>query len=64
MEQDLNNSKVHFNENEINQLFKEVKETLAKEAINEPNNKSFSTADLWSIQRSKKRFLRRTAFWN
>ncbi len=60
MEQDLNNSKVHLDKNEINQLFKEVKETLAKEVINETNNKSFSTADLWRIQRSKKRYLRRS----
>lgn len=60
MEQELNNSKVHLEQNEINQLFKEVKETLAKEIINETNNKSFGTTDLWNIQRLKKTYLRRT----
>ena len=64
MEQELNNSKVHLEQNEINQLFEEVKETLAKDAINETNNKSFSAADLWNIQRSKKTYLRRRTLWN
>jgi len=60
MEQELNNSKVRLEKNEINELFKEVRETLAKDVINDPNNKSFGTADLWNIQRSKKRYLRRS----
>ena len=64
MEQELNNSKVHLEQNEINQLFKEVKETLAKEVINETSNRSFTTTDLWNIQRSKKTFLRRSKLWN
>jgi len=63
MEQELN-SKVHLEQNEINQLFEEVKETLAKDAINETNNKSFSATDLWNIQRSKKIYLRRKTLWN
>ena len=64
MKQELNNSKVHFEQNEINQLFEEVKETLAKDAIDETNNKSFSATDLWNIQRSKKTYLRRKTLWN
>ena len=60
MEQELNNSKVHLEQNEIKQLFEEVKETFAKDIINETNNKSFGTTDLWNIQRSKKTYLRRT----
>lgn len=64
MEQDLNNSKVHLEQNEINQLFEEVKETLAKNVINETNNKSFGTTDLWNIQRTKKTYLRRSTLWN
>jgi hypothetical protein len=59
MEQELNNSRVHLEKNEINEFFKEVKETLARDVINETNNKSFSTTDLWNIRRSKKRYLRR-----
>ncbi len=64
MEQELNNPKVYLEKNEINQLFKEVKETLAKDVINETNNKSFGTTDLWNIQRSKKTYLRRSTLWN
>jgi hypothetical protein len=60
MEQELNNSKVQLDQNEVNQFFKEVKETLAKEII----NKSFGTTDLWNIQRSKKTHLRRRTLWN
>jgi hypothetical protein len=59
MEQELNNSKVYLEQNEMTQFF-EVKETLAKDVMNETNNKSFSAADLWNIQRSKKRYLRRS----
>ncbi len=64
MEQELNNSKVHLEQNEINQFFEEIKETLAKDIINEPNNKSFGTTDLWNIERSKKTYLRRKTLWN
>lgn len=61
MEQDLRNWRVQLDKTEINQLVKEVKETLAADVINK-NNKSFGTADLWKIQRSKKRYLRRSTF--
>ena len=64
MKQELNHSKVYLEQKEINQLLEEVKETLAKDVMNEPNNKSFSTADLWNIQRSKKTYLRRSRLWN
>ena len=64
MKQELNNSKVHLEQNEINQFFKEVKETLAKDVINETNTKSFGTTDLWNIQRSKKTYMRRSTLWN
>ncbi len=60
MEQELNNSKVYLEHKEMNELFTEVKETLAKDVINATNDKSFGTTDLWNIQRSKKRYLRRS----
>jgi hypothetical protein len=62
MEQDLRSSKVQLDKTEINQLVKEVKETLAADVINKNNNKSFGTTDLWNIQRLKKRYLRRSTF--
>ena len=62
MEQDLRNLRVQLDKTEINQLIKEVKETLAADVINKNNDKSFGTTDLWNIQRSKKKYLRRSTF--
>jgi len=47
---------------QINQMVKEVKETVATD-INIENGKTFSTADLWRIQKSRRmRVQRRLIF--
>lgn len=46
----------------INQLVKEVKETVATD-INHENGKTFSAADLWRIQKNRRmRVQRRVIF--
>ena len=63
MKEKLNNSKVYLDQDELNMLVKEVKETvvpnsgIAKENI-------FSAADLWNIQRKKTRIQRKATLWN
>ena len=67
MKQDLNDSKVYLDQEELNTLVREVKETIAAD-INlqkESNNKNiFSAADLWRIQRLQTRTRRRPTFLN
>lgn len=63
MKQDLNNSKVYLEEKDLNELLSETKETLASN-IKANNNKTFSTVDLWNIQRSKSRYASRRTLWN
>jgi hypothetical protein len=67
MKQELNNSKVYLDQEELNTLVREVKETVAAE-INlkkENENKNiFSAADLWNIHRMKTRNQRRSTLWN
>ena len=67
MKQELDNSKVYLDQEELNVLVKEVRETVAAD-INleeENSNKSiFSAADLWNIQRMKTKIQRRSTLWN
>ena len=67
MKQDLNNSKVYLDQDELNTLVSEVKETVATEINFEKENQNkniFSAADLWRIQRMKTRHQRRSTLWN
>ena len=67
MNQELNHSKVYLDQDELNTLVSEVKETVAtgigleKE---EENKNIFSAADLWNIQRMKTRIQLRSTLWN
>ena len=67
MKQESNNSKVYLDQEELNTLVKEVKETVAADInIKKENvNKNiFSAAELWNIQRMKKKTQRRSTLWN
>ena len=47
---------------QMNQMVKEVKETVATD-VNQDNSKTFSTADLWRIQKNRRmRVQRRLIF--
>jgi len=67
MKQELNNSKVYLDQDELDSLVREVKETVAAD-INvkkENENKNiFSAADLWNIHRMRTRNQRRSKLWN
>ena len=67
MKQELNNSKVYLDQDELDSLVREVKETVAAD-INvkkENENKNiFSAADLWNIQRMKTKTQIRSTLWN
>ena len=67
MKQELNNSKVYLDKEELNDLLNEVKETVAtglnvKKESDE--QKIFSAAELWNIQRTKREYQRRSKLWN
>jgi hypothetical protein len=67
MKQESNSSKVYLDKEELNMLVKEVKETVAAGIDNEKENVNknvFSAAELWNIQRMKKRNQRRPTLWN
>ena len=67
MKQELNNSKVFLAQEELNNLVRETKETVAADISfeNENENKNiFSAADLWRIQRMKTNIRRRSTLWN
>ena len=65
MKQELNSSKVYLDQDELNMLVKEVKETVATGIGIEKENKNiFSAADLWNIQRMKTRIQVRSTLWN
>jgi hypothetical protein len=42
------------NQNEIKDLLKETKETLAMDVKTEDNNPSFTVVDLWNVQKRQK----------
>ena len=67
MKQELDNSKVYLDQNELNLLVKEVRETVAAGINLEKGNQNkaiFSAADLWNIQRMKTKIQRRSTLWN
>ena len=67
MKQEVSNSKVYLDQEELNVLVREVKETVAAniDSEKEKNNKNiFSAADLWNIQRMKTKTQIRSTLWN
>ncbi len=67
MKQELNDSRVYLDQEELNTLVREVKETVAANINLEKENENkniFSAADLWNIQRMKTRGWRRSTLWN
>ncbi|HEX5153673.1 MAG TPA: hypothetical protein VFW07_19640 [Parafilimonas sp.] len=67
MKQEVSNSKVYLDQEELNVLVREVKETVAANINSEKakNNKNiFSAADLWNIQRMKTKTQIRSTLWN
>ena len=67
MKQELNNSKVYLDKEELDTLVREVKETVAADidVKKENENKNiFSAADLWNIHRMRTRNQRRSKLWN
>ncbi|MBC7889072.1 MAG: hypothetical protein H7Z13_14445 [Ferruginibacter sp.] len=52
MEKVTNRLKIEISREEMEKMIKEVKETFAFEHLDQ--NKSFSSVDLWNIQRRKK----------
>lgn len=62
MRTDNTNLFASISNDHINQLVKEVKETVATD-VNQENSKTFSTADLWRIQKNRRmRIQRRLIF--
>jgi hypothetical protein len=67
MKQETNNSKVYLDQEELNTLVREVKETVAADINLEKENTNkniFSAADLWRIQRMQRSTQRRSTLWN
>ena len=55
MKQELDNSKVYLDQDELKVLVREVRETVAADIIEKENSNKpiFSAADLWNIRRKK-----------
>ena len=65
MKQELNNSKIYLEQEELDRLLTQVKETVATDIAQISGNKqTFSVADLWNIRRMKKEYKRRSTLWN
>ena len=65
MNQELNSSKVYLEQEELDRLCTQVKETVAKDIAKSTGSKHvFGIADLWNIQRMKKEHQRRPTLWN
>jgi len=67
MKQELDNSKVYLDQEELNVLVKQVRETVAADINLEKENQNktiFSAADLWNIQRMRTKIQRRSTLWN
>ena len=66
MKQELDNSKVYLDQDELKVLVREVRETVAADTIEKENSNKpiFSAADLWNIQRMKTKIQRRSTLWN
>ena len=54
MEKQLHHLFIPVSDREMKKLTEQVRETLAGEIVNYPGGK-FTSAELWNIQRSKKR---------
>jgi len=57
MKTTVNRPGVNISREELEKMTKEVKETLAFEYLNQ--NKTFSSAELWNIQRRRKSIVSR-----
>lgn len=66
MNNNVSNSIIYMEKEELKNLLAEVKETVATNTNAENDNESlFSAADLWKIQKSKRTATpRRITFWN
>lgn len=67
MKQEKNESKVYLDQEELNTLVSEVKETVATGIKLEKESQQkniFSAADLWNIQRMKASVRRRSTLWD
>ena len=65
MKQESNSSKIYLEQEELDRLLTEVKETLATDSAQHgENRKVFSAADLWNSRRMKKEYQRRSKLWN
>ena len=65
MKQELNGSKIYLEQDELDRLCSEVKETVATDIAKQAESKQvFGIADLWNIQRMKKERQRRPTLWN
>lgn len=59
MKKALNSSFVQLTQNELKNLTSEVKETIAVGFFRKPENKIFTAANLWNIQRQTKTRMQR-----
>jgi hypothetical protein len=67
MKQVQNDSKVYLDQEELDTLVQQVKETVATDIKLEKNSQHkniFSAADLWNIQRMKANVRRRSTLWD
>lgn len=65
MKQELNSSRVYLEQEEVERLCAQVKETVATDIGTQAEKKHvFSAADLWNIHRMKKERQRRPTLWN
>lgn len=54
MKSDVMGIGVPINKKDLKGLLKETKETLAVDAKNNGNNRSFSVVDLWNVQKRQR----------
>ncbi len=66
MNNNVSNSIIYMEKEELNNLLTEVKETVANDMDTENDKDAlFSAADLWKIQKQKRNATpRRVTFWN
>ena len=54
MKNDVMGIGAQINKDEMKELLKETKETLAVDAKTEGNNRSFGVVDLWNVQKRQR----------
>jgi len=54
MKSDVMGSVMPINKEELKELLKETKETLATDAKTDGNNRSFGVVDLWNVQKRQR----------